>query len=396
MMRIATAHAYDQTIARLSERQRDLVQTQSHISSNKQILRASDDPVNAARAERAMATIARSEAGLRSVDASRNAMTQAESALGDAGELLQRVRELLVASGDAAYGDSQRQALAVQIRDLRAQLLTVANRGDGAGGYLFAGQGSGSPPFVDAAGGVTYTGTPGSAMAGPGLPMTLDGAATWLTAPTGNGVFETRVGTSTGSAWIDGGRVVDPAALTGSDYSITFNVVAGVTTYSVLENGLPTALVDVPYVDGQAIGFDGLSVAVKGAPAAGDSFDIVPSSATLSVFDLLDQAALDLATPMRSDGQIHQSTATHLRDIDSVLTRMSMVRAGTGEALTAIDAAQGRLDESAFLGEVERSAAEDLDVVAALSGLQNQQTAYETALQAYASVQRLSLFDYIR
>lgn len=395
-MRIATAHAYDQTIARLSERQRDLVQTQSHISSNKQILRASDDPVNAARAERAMATIARSEAGLRSVDASRNAMTQAESALGDAGELLQRVRELLVASGDAAYGDSQRQALAGQIRDLRAQLLTVANRGDGAGGYLFAGQGSGAPPFVDAAGGVAYTGTPGSAMAGPGLPMTLDGAATWLTAPTGNGVFETRVGISTGSAWIDGGRVVDPAALTGSDYSITFNVVAGVTTYSVLENGLPTALVDVPYVDGQAIEFDGLSVAVKGAPAAGDRFDIVPSSATLSVFDLLDQAALDLATPMRSDGQIHQSTATHLRDIDSVLTRMSMVRAGTGEALTAIDAAQGRLDESAFLGEVERSAAEDLDVVAALSGLQNQQTAYETALQAYASVQRLSLFDYIR
>lgn len=396
MMRIATAHAYDQTIARLSERQRDLVQTQSHISSNKQILRASDDPVNAARAERAMATIARSEAGLRSVDASRNAMTQAESALGDAGELLQRVRELLVASGDAAYGDSQRQALAGQIRDLRAQLLTVANRGDGAGGYLFAGQGSGAPPFVDAAGGVAYTGTPGSAMAGPGLPMTLDGAATWLTAPTGNGVFETRVGISTGSAWIDGGRVVDPAALTGSDYSITFNVVAGVTTYSVLENGLPTALVDVPYVDGQAIELDGLSVAVKGAPAAGDRFDIVPSSATLSVFDLLDQAALDLATPMRSDGQIHQSTATHLRDIDSVLTRMSMVRAGTGEALTAIDAAQGRLDESAFLGEVERSAAEDLDVVAALSGLQNQQTAYETALQAYASVQRLSLFDYIR
>jgi flagellar hook-associated protein 3 FlgL len=396
MMRIATAHAYDQTIARLSERQRDLVQTQSHISSNKQILRASDDPVNAARAERAMATIARSEAGLRSVDASRNAMTQAESALGDAGELLQRVRELLVASGDAAYGDSQRQALAGQISDLRAQLLTVANRGDGAGGYLFAGQGSGAPPFVDAAGGVAYTGTPGSAMAGPGLPMTLDGAATWLTAPTGNGVFETRVGISTGSAWIDGGRVVDPAALTGSDYSITFNVVAGVTTYSVLENGLPTALVDVPYVDGQAIEFDGLSVAVKGAPAAGDRFDIVPSSATLSVFDLLDQAALDLATPMRSDGQIHQSTATHLRDIDSVLTRMSMVRAGTGEALTAIDAAQGRLDESAFLGEVERSAAEDLDVVAALSGLQNQQTAYETALQAYASVQRLSLFDYIR
>lgn len=396
MMRIATLHAYDQTIARLSERQRDLAQTQAHISSNKQVLRASDDPVNAARAERALATIARSETGLRSVDASRNAMTQAESALGDAGELLQRARELLVASGDAAYGDAQRATLAGQIRDLRAQLLSVANRGDGAGGYLFAGQGSSGAPFVDGAGGVAYAGTPGSAMAGPGLPMTLDGAATWLSAPTGNGVFETRAGVATGSAWIDGGQVVDPAALTGSNYSITFDVVGGATTYSVLENGAPTAIAGVPYVDGQAIEFDGLSVVVKGAPAAGDSFEIVPSSPTLSVFELLDRAALELATPMRSPGQISQSTATQLRDIDSVLTRMNTARAGTGETLTAIDAAQGRLDESSLLGETERSAAEDLDVVAALSGLQSQQTAYDTALQAYASVQRLSLFDYIR
>ena len=52
--------------------------------------------------------------------------------------------------------------------------------------------------------------------------------------------------------------------------------------------------------------------------------------------------------------------------------------------------------EAGYQGEVERSAAEDLDLVSALSDLQSQQTAYETALQAYASVQRLSLFDYIR
>jgi flagellar hook-associated protein 3 FlgL len=72
------------------------------------------------------------------------------------------------------------------------------------------------------------------------------------------------------------------------------------------------------------------------------------------------------------------------------------MRAGAGEALAAIDGAQSRLEESSLQAQVERSAAEDLDLVSALSDLQTQQTAYDTALQAYASVQRLSLFDYIR
>lgn len=396
MMRIATSHAYDLTIDRLAQRQRELVDTQAHISANRRVLRASDDPVAAARAERALATQARSEAGLRSVEASRNAMTQAEGALGEATELLQRARETLLAAGDASYDDSQRLALAAQIRDVRAQLLAVANRGDGAGGYLFGGQGSSAPPFVDGAGGVRYVGTSGMAMAGPGLPMTLDGAATWLMASSGNGVFETRPAGVAGSAWIDAGRVIDAGALTGSDYRIEFSVAGGATTYTVYENGTPAALVDQPYVAGQSIEFDGMALTIKGTPAAGDAFDIVPASASLSVFDVLDRAAADLETPLRSAGQISQSNASGLRDIDALLARIGVMRAGAGEAIAAIDGAQGRLEESSLQAQIERSAAEDLDLVTALSDLQTQQTAYDTALQAYASVQRLSLFDYIR
>lgn len=395
-MSISTAHAYDLTIRRLSERQRELVETQAHISANKRVLRASDDPVAAARAERALATIARSDAGLRSVDASRNAIAQAEAALGDATELLQRAREAMVAGGDATYGDTQRRALATQIRDLRAQLLAVANRSDGAGGYLFAGQGSSGAPFVDAAGGVRYDATPGVAFSDAGLPMTLDGASTWLSATSGNGVFETRVGVASGSAWIDAGRVTDPSALTGSDYRIEFSVVAGVTTYSVFADGAPTALAGVAYVPGQAIEFDGMAVVVKGAPADGDQFEVVPATASLSVFDVLDRVAAELETPMRGPGEIAQANAAGLRDVDALLSRLGVVRSGTGASLQAIDAAQGRLDDSALQAESERSTAEDLDLVAALSDLQTQQTAYDTALQAYAAVQRLSLFDYLR
>ena len=43
----------------------------------------------------------------------------------------------------------------------------------------------------------------------------------------------------------------------------------------------------------------------------------------------------------------------------------------------------------------ERSLAEDLDMVQALSDFQARQTGYEAALKTYSMVQRLSLFQYL-
>ena len=41
------------------------------------------------------------------------------------------------------------------------------------------------------------------------------------------------------------------------------------------------------------------------------------------------------------------------------------------------------------------SRAEDLDMIKGISDFENQQTGYQAALQTYASVQKLSLFNYI-
>jgi flagellar hook-associated protein 3 FlgL len=253
-------------------------------------------------------------------------------------------------------------------------------------------------PFVDAAGGVQYAGTRGenSANRADGLPMTMDGAAAWMSAPTGNGVFETQAVTSNGSGWIDAGRVTNPALLTGSNYQIQFSVAAGATTYSVLNNGVPTALTNVAFVPGQAIQFDGMAVTITGQPAAGDQFAIAPSTPTLSVFDMLDQAAADLATPLASSSAKTQATSDNLRNIDSVLARMSAARSTAGEALNRIDSTSARLDAATQNAKTDRSTAEDLDIAAAISDFQNRQTGYEAALKTYASVQQLSLFDYIK
>ncbi len=397
-MRIATAHSFDSAIDQLAQRQSQLDEAQLRLTSGKRVMRASDDPVDAARAERALAAVSRAATSLRSLEASRSAMTQLESALGDAGDLLQTAREAIVAGGNASYDSTQRQMLAGQIRGLRDQLLAVANRDDGAGGYLLGGQGSSAPPFLDSAGGVQYVGTRGANSADPAteMPMTMDGAATWMSASTGNGVFQTQSVTSNGSAWIDTGSVTNPAAITGSSYQVQFSVAAGVTTYSVLKGGAATAMTNIAFVPGQAIQFDGMSFTISGQPSNGDEFDIVPSHPTLSVFDALDKAANDLAAPTQTGGAIAQATSANLRNLDSVLARMLGSRATAGEALIRIDAIGNRLDSASLNGQTERSKAEDLDMATAISDFQSKQTGYSAALKTYASVQRMSLFDYIK
>ena len=396
-MRIATANAYDAGIDSLVRRQGELADLQDKMTSGKRVAKASDDPAAAARAERALASISRTETSQRAVEASKVVMTQTESALGTAGDILQRARELMVSAGNATYSDAERASIAGELRTLRDQLFTIANQSDGAGTYLFGGQGATQKPFVDAPGGVQFAATGGQTRteAGTNLPLTTDGRAAWLSARTGNGVFVTSAGAGVAGATIDSGQVSDPSALTGSTYSLDFTVSGGVTTYAVLKDGLPTAVTAAPYVSGQAITVDGMTVAISGTPASGDQFQLAPSTPGLSVFGMLDKAITGLQTSGRTGSQIAQATSENLRDIDSAMGTLQTARAAAGEVLNRIESETGRLDDQKLASQTERSNAEDVDMVHAISDFQNKQSGYDAALKSYAMVQRLSLFQYV-
>ena len=397
MIRISTANAFDTGISTLQKRQGDLNEAQQQLTSGKRISRLSDDPVAAARAERARAAQARSDADQRAIDASRAAVEQVESAFGDAGDLVQQARELLVAAGNTSYGPAERQGLAQQLSAIRSQLLQVANRGDGAGGFLFSGQGVASPPFVDAPGGVTDVATSGTTQTASSepLPLAADGRAAFLQARSGNGVFVTAAGSVAGSAWIDAGGVTNPSQLTGLPYSVQFTAGGAGATYTVLRNGAATPLTNVPYVSGQAIQIDGMTFTVSGVPANGDNFTVSPSGPTLSLFDTLDKAATALNNPSLGAGALSQTVADGLRDIDAAAMQLGSARAGAGAWLQRLDNVESRVGGQKLLAQSEQSNAEDLDMVHAISDFQLKQTGYDAALRAYSTMQRLSLFDFI-
>lgn len=402
-MRLSTANLYDASIANLQRRQQALQDQQQQLTSGKRIANASDDPTGAARAERALAAIGRVEANQRALEASRNSMTLAESALGDANELLQQARETMIAAGNASYSDAERMSQANKLQGIRDQLLSIANRPDGAGGYLFSGQGSSSPPFLDQAGGVAYVGVSGTIQTGnlDNFQLSIDGRAAWEQARSGNGTFVTEAAANgiTGNpaqAWIDSGRVTDPTLVTGQNYRIDISGTAPAQTYTVTNTDTGAGVSSGTYRSGQAIVFDGMSVGVTGTPADGDTFTIAPATNTLKVFDVLDRAIAELKTPLRSNAQIAQSNSGRLRDIDAVMGGLQNVRSQTGERLNNLDGTESRLAALKQYSTQERSAAEDIDMVQGISDFQNQQTGYDTALKTYAMVQRMSLFQYIQ
>jgi len=308
-MRITTSFAYDTAVSNLQKRQQGLSSSQEQLTSGLRVLRASDDPAAAARAERARAAGARADGELRALDASRNAMQMTEGTLGGAGELVQQARELLLSAGNATRTDAERNIIGEALRGLRNDLFALSNRGDGSGRYLFGGQGSDGPPLQDTATGVVYVGTGGtqSVASGESTPLAIDGQAAWLGTP-------------------------DPANAT----------------------------------------------------------------ATISVFSALDKMITALQTAGQTSAQVAQTISTGLTELDATAGTLSSWRSRAGEALNRIDAISGRLSGEKLDAERARSAAEDLDLVAAISDFQNRQTGYDAALKSYSIVQRLSLFDYLR
>ena len=407
-MRMSSANAYEKSLQILYARQSELAGQQEKLTSGKNVNRPSDDPSSAAQAERAQTRLSRIASDRQALEVQRGALTLAESALGDSAGLLQRFRELTITAGNGGYNAADRLTIAKEMGGLREQLLSLANAEDGNGLPLFGGLGSASAPFVEGASGVIFNGLPGQqASTETSVPGTMDGQAVWMNVASGNGSFALSTGASnTGNLWSNTGQVLTPASLTGHNYTITFSVVGAATTYSVQDTTSATTVLPAPaippavpapspsYTPGQAITFDGLSLVANGVPANGDTVQVVPSTTT-SLFKVMDDAITAIADTNLTSSQLAQAVGLALTQVDNGLNRLQAARSQAGEWLNRADNIQHAQEGRALHFEADKSRAQDLDLVKGISDFTRLQTGYQAALQSYAQVQKLSLFNFI-
>ena len=409
--RLGTATQYDSAVRNISARQTALSNLQENLTSGKRVVRASDDPVAAAQAERALTRIARIQTEQRALDVQRNAVAQAESSLGDALGLMQQMRELVVSAGNGSHNASDRLTIANQIQGLRDQLLEVSNRKDTNGRPLLAALGSDSAPFLGTQSG-GFDGLAGQAAGSAvSIPNTLDGDAAFMFQPQRDGVYNASLNMALPTNRVlgtDSVRATNLADVTGDKYTIEFTGVAstvpadGTTTatYTITNDTTGTAVTPPPSPvifpsDKPATiavtGVPGLSFKIQGTPANGDTITLKPSA---SVFSAIDQAIADIGNAPNSNAAA-QAVGQALANMDRGMERLQSVRGYAGELLNRADRITGDQDTRSIQLEADRSRAEDLDMIKGISDFQNQQVGYQAALQSYAMVQKLSLFNYL-
>lgn len=305
-MKISNAFFFDRATRQVTDAQVKLSQTQAQLASGRQLLSPSDRPDQAQAIERLREASARQEvfAGqLRTVQARLEAE---ETALTSVNTILIRAKELSLQGADGTLGPQDRIAIAQELRQLREQLVTLANSRDDGGQYLFGGAAVGNPPFVaDADGRVSYRG---------------DQTPAWLVNEERDLLVFNRAGSEAF------GRVVR-------------DTTAG--------------------------------------PRGVEFFDAV---------DDLIQAVAD------SDiGSIQRG----IGEVDELLTSNGLALVKTGADQNAIDNQLEIVDETLLRLKSARSNLEDLDYAEAISRMNQQMLALESAMGSFARVSRLNLFEYL-
>ena len=412
LYRVSTANQYDTALRNIGQRNTSLSNLQENLTSGKRVVRPSDDPVSAAQAERAINRLARIQTEQRALETQRNAIAQAESALGDAIGLIQNFRELTVSAGGGTLTPNDRATIANQLQGLREQIVEVANRKDTNGLPLLGALGSALAPFLgplSTTPDYSFAGLPGqTSSTGVTIPGMLDGDSAFMFNPQRDGVYNAAVSAIPNTRQLTTSAVtpVNKALITGDSYTITFSAVGpGATpgtstaTYTLTNTttgaiSAPVTVPDYPSDKPLTIAMTdvpGLSFTITGNPANGDTITLQPSP---SIFSTLDSAIRDIRDAPNSNAAI-QAVGQALANMDIGMERLHNMRGYAGELLNRADRITGDQEKRSIQLEGDRSRAEDLDMIKGISDFQNQQVGYEAALKSYAQVQKLSLFNYI-
>ena len=116
---------------------------------------------------------------------------------------------------------------------------------------------------------------------------------------------------------------------------------------------------------------------------------------TRSVFAALEEAAAALEDGTLSADQVQATLSDTLNSVDGSMERLSMARTRIGESLRIIDSRTGLNEVDSVNLEQRLGELVDLDYARALGDFSQAQTASEAAMQTYASVARLTLFNYL-
>lgn len=402
-MRISTQQIHQSAVASMLEQQTQVSKTQTQLASGKRILTPSDDPIGAARIVDLKEELAITGQYQKNSDAARSRLSMEEGTMIGVGNVLQRAREIAIQGNNDTLSNEDRESLAVEVRQLLDEALSLANTRDPNGEYIFAGFQGKTQPFAASGAGFSYSGDDGQRFLqiGPSRQVAISDSGTQVfrAIRNGNGTFATQE-----AAGNSGSGIINPGSVKGSyvldTYTIAFTqaLPTDPITYSVtgVTSGVVVAA-GTTYTDSAEIAFNGVSVSVSGTPANGDTFTVSPS-ANQDIFTTLQNLAQTLESGTGNDADrahLHNAINRFLVDVDQANENVLNVRARIGARLSAIDSQYDLNEDYKLKVQETLSLVEDLDYAEATSRLNLQMVGLDAAQKSFIRIQGLSLFNYL-
>jgi len=159
VMKVSTSMFFDKASAQLGNVQGSLAKTQAQLSTGKQITKPSDLPDKAALVTRLESEIARQNTYQGNIKTVEIRLMGEETALKNTSDVMFRMKELAIQAANDTLSGADRKTVALELDELRNQVLSLANSQDANGNYYFSGSRVSHMPFgPDAKGVIVYQG----------------------------------------------------------------------------------------------------------------------------------------------------------------------------------------------------------------------------------------------
>jgi flagellar hook-associated protein 3 FlgL len=408
-MRVSTSWTYQQSVNTMLAQEAALAATQNQVSTGNRINVASDDPGGAGQAIGISHQLSNINQFSATINSASTRLSTESTTLNSITDLLNSARDLGLQAINGSLAPADRQSIATSLTQIRQQILQLGNSQDSNGNALFAGTSNTDTPFVQAADGtVSYVGNDSQLMAaiGSGLQVATGdpGGELLMNNLNGNGSFiASAAAGNTGTGVVGATSVTDPStyatdlAAAGGSYTINFDgagnwSASDATGNPVLDSsGNP---VGGPYTDGDSISFNGMTIAVTGTPAAGDSVSVAKSS-NQDIFATLNNM-INALQGSGSSSQLNNVLNRQIESIDATQASVTNDVVQVGSRLNTLTQQTSTYGDLNVNYQDSLSSVQNVDAASAISKLSLQSAALSASQQVFAKVQNLSLFNYIK
>lgn len=315
----------------------------NQLTTGKSISRPSDNPYKVARSMQLNTKINANSQYNENIKDTLNWLDTTDEALEQAGNVLQRIRTLMVSSGNAAYGSEERTAISDEINERIGELGQILN-GNFDGKYVFAGTKTSSKPisvdkdsngntilnFADQNGEKIYTDEFGNIVDKNGNELT--------------GLYKTNAENQY--------NMINSKFCTEISSGVTLDYNINVTDLLIVKN---------------------------------------PEGNTINVMNLLS----NINNNLNSEVDSTKVTNENLDDIDTVIDNLLRCRSEVGAKQNRMESAQTKNEDDSFNMTDILSKTEDIDFTEKTIEYSTAQTTYQAALQVSAQILPRTLLDYL-